>query len=92
LVLLTYTLLQAHLRLRKRQDLHWGTRTSLLGLLTPALEVIAVYYQQRFGLFSVPEFARILLTLAEAPPRQLLEKIRRIEKNLYSLLENARSP
>ena len=92
LVLLAYTLLQAHLRLRKRQELNRDTRTSLLGLLTPTLHVIAVYYRQRYCLFSVPEFACILLTLTESARRQLLEKIHRIEKNLYSLLENARSP
>jgi hypothetical protein len=91
-VLLAYTLLQAHLRLRQRQQLNRRTSTSIFRLLTPTLQVVAVYYRQRFCLFSLAEFARILLTLADPARGQLLEKIQRIEKNLYSLLENARSP
>ncbi len=91
-VLLAYTLLQAHLRLRKRQELNRRTPTSIFRLLTPTLQVVAVYYRQRFCLFSLPEFARILLTVADPARGKLLEKIHRLEKNLYSLLENARSP
>lgn len=91
-VLLAYTLLQAHLQLRKRQELNRRTSTSIFGLLAPTLQVVAVYYRQRFGLFSLAEFAGILLTIADPARGKLLEKINRIEKNLYSLLENARSP
>ena len=91
-VLLSYTLLEAHLRLRKRQELNRRTRASIFPLLSPTLQVVAVYYRHRFCLFSVPEFARILLTLDDPARSQLLEKIHRIEKNLYSLLENARPP
>jgi len=91
-VLLAYTLLQAHLQLRKRQDLNRRTCTSVFGLLTPTLQVVAVYYRQRFCLFSLAEFASILLTIADPARGKLLEKINRIKKNLYSLLENARSP
>jgi hypothetical protein len=91
-VLFSYTLLEAHLRLRKRQELNRRTRTSIFPLLIPTLQVVAVYYRQRFCLFSVPEFARILLTLDDPARSQLLEKIHRIGKNLYSLLENARPP
>ena len=91
-VLLAYTLLQAHLWLRKRPQLNRRTPTSIFPLLTPTLQVVAVYYRQRFCLFSLAEFARILLTLADPARGQLLEKIHRLEKNLYSLLENARSP
>jgi len=54
--------------------------------------VVAVYYRQRFCLFSIAEFATILLTIADPARGKLLEKINRLEKNLYSLLENARSP
>jgi hypothetical protein len=91
-VLLAYTLLQAHLRLRQRQELNRRTHPSIFGLLAPTLQVVAVYYRQRFCLFSIPEFARILLTVADPARGKLLEKIYRLEKNLYSLLENARSP
>lgn len=91
-VLLAYTLLQAHLLLGQRQRLNGLTRASLLDLLSPALEVVAVYSQQRFCLLSLPEFARILLTLEAAARKKLLPKIRRFEKNLDGLLHNARPP
>lgn len=91
-VLLTYTLLQAHLLLRQRQRLNRLTRTGILDLLTPTLEVVAVYYQQRFCLLSLPEFARILLALQEKARHKLRKKMRQFEKNLDGLLNNARSP
>jgi hypothetical protein len=91
-VLLAYTLLQAHLLLRHRQRLNPLTRTSILDLLTPTLEVVAVYYQQRFCLLSLPEFARILLTLEEKARHKLRKKMHQFKKNLDGLLNNARSP
>jgi hypothetical protein len=91
-VLLAYTLLQAHLLLRQRQRLNPLTRTSILDLLTPTLEVVAVYCQQRFCLLSLPEFARILLTIEEKARHKLRKKMRQFEKNLDDLLNNARPP
>ena len=91
-VLLTYTLLQAHLLLRQRQRLNRLTRNSVLDLLAPTLEVVAVYSQQRFCLLSLPEFARILLTLEEPARQKLRKKIRRFEQNLDGLLHNPRPP
>ena len=91
-VLLAYTLLQAHLLLRHRQRLNGMTRTSILDLLSPTLEVVAVYYQQRFCLLSLPEFARILLNLEETARHRLQKRMRQFEKNLDGLLHNPRSP
>jgi hypothetical protein len=91
-VLLAYTLLQAHLLLRHRQRLNGMTRTSILDLLSPTLEVVAVYYQQRFCLLSLPEFARILLNLEETARHRLQKRMRQFEKNLDGLLHTPRSP
>jgi len=91
-VLLSYTLLQAHLLLRQRQRLNNLTRTSILDLLTPTLEVVALYCQQRFCLLSLPEFARILLSLPEEARSKLRKKLRQLEKDLDGLLSNARPP
>lgn len=91
-VLLSYTLLQAHLLLRQRQRLNNLTRTSILNLLTPTLEVVALYCQQRFCLLSLPEFARILLSLPEGARSKLRKKLRQLEKDLDGLLSNARPP
>jgi hypothetical protein len=91
-VLLAYTLVQAHLVLRQRQALTGGVWRRTWQLLTPSLEVVAVYYRQRFCLLTLAEFSRILLDIAESARSKLREKLKRIEREQYSLLENARSP
>jgi len=92
IVLLAYTLVQAHLVLRQRQPLTGGVWKYTCQLLSPSLEVVAVYYQQRFCLLTLAEFGRILLDMAEPVRGKLREKLRRIEREQYSLLETARSP
>jgi len=91
-VLLAYTLVQAHLVLRRRQELNRSVWEHAWQLLSPTLEVVAVYYRQRFCLMTLAEFARILLDIAEPARTKLRRKLSQIEKDLYSLLENARSP
>jgi len=91
-VLLAYTLVQAHLVLRQRQQLTSGVWERSWQLLSPTLEVVAVYYRQRFCLLTLAEYSRILLDIAEPVRGKLREKLRRIEREQYSLLETARSP
>jgi len=91
-VLLAYTLLQAHLLLRHRQAMNRRTRLRTLQLLNPTLEVVAVYYQQRFCLLMIPEFAVLLLELEEAARTKLLPKIKQISRDVYQLLQNVRPP
>jgi hypothetical protein len=91
-VLLAYTLVQAHLVLRQRQALTHGVWERAWQLLSPTLEVVAVYYRQRFCLLTLAEFSRILLDIAEPDRSKLRDKLKRIEREQYSLLENARSP
>jgi hypothetical protein len=92
MVLLAYTLVQAHLVLRQRQALTHGVWERAWQLLSPSLEVVAVYYRQRFCLLTLAEFGRILLDIAEPVRGKLREKLRRIEHEQYSLLETARAP
>jgi hypothetical protein len=68
------------------------TRPRILQRLGPTLQVVAVYSRQRFGLLLLPEFAEILLELAEDARAKLLRKMRLLKRDLYQLLENARSP
>ena len=68
------------------------TRPRILQRLGPTLEVVALYYHQRFCLLLLPEFAEILLELAEDARAKLLRKMRLLKRDLYQLLENARSP
>ncbi len=91
-VLLAYTLVQAHLVLRQRQALTGGVWERVWQLLSPTLEVVAVYYRQRFCLLTLAEYSRILLDIAEPVRGKLREKLRRIEREQYCLLETARAP
>jgi hypothetical protein len=91
-VLLAYTLMQAHLVLRRRQELTGGVWERTWRLLSPALEVVAVYYRQRFCLLTLTEYGRILLEVAEPARGKLRARLRQIERERYSLLESARAP
>jgi hypothetical protein len=91
-VLLAYTLMQAHLFLRHRSEMNPRTRARTLQFLNPTLDVVAVYYQQRFCLLSLAEFAVILLELEETARSQLLPKMEKIHRDVYHLLQNARPP
>jgi hypothetical protein len=91
-VLLAYTLMQAHLFLRHRQELNRSTRSRTLDMLGPTVEVVAVYYQQRFCLLLLPEFGAILLEVTEPARAKLLKKMQQLKRDLYHLLKNPRSP
>jgi hypothetical protein len=91
-VLLAYTLLQAHLVLRRRQELNSSVWKNAWALLSPTLEVVAVYYRQRFCLLTLAEYGRILLDVAEPVRAKLRDRLRQIEREQYCLLENARPP
>ena len=91
-VLLAYTLLQAHFVLRRRQELNRSVWDSAWQLLSPTLEVVAVYFRQRFCLLTLAEYGRILLDLADPARDKLRDRLRQIEREQYSLLENARPP
>jgi hypothetical protein len=91
-VLLAYTLVQAHLVLRRRQQLNRGVWERTRQLLSPTLEVVAVYYRQRFCLLTLAEYGRILLDIVEPARGKLRDRLRQIEREQYSLLENARPP
>lgn len=91
-VLLAYTLLQAHLFLSHRQQTNPRTRGRLLQLLNPTVELVVVYYQQRFCLLSLAEFAVVLLELEEAARAQLLPRMKQLQRDIYHLLQNARPP
>ncbi len=91
-VLLAYTLLQAHLFLRHRQLINPRTRGRILQLLNPSVQVVAVYYQQRFCLITLAEFGMILLDLDEEARNRLRPKLKQLERDIYHLLQDARPP
>jgi len=90
-VLIAYTLVQAHLVLRRRQELTCGVWERTWQLLSPALEVVAVYYRQRFCLLPLANTAHPAGG-CRAVRAKRRDRLRQIERDQYSLLENARPP
>jgi Transposase DDE domain len=89
---LTYTLLQAHLYLRRRAELNRLTRPRLLQMLTPTVSVIIVYYQRRFARLTIGEYSQILLTVEGEAKQKLLARIRRLKDGVEPNLLNPRPP
>ena len=77
---LAYSLIQIFLRQVGREELVGQTRQRLLDSLLPTQNRIALYYQQRFGLFESYEYQVLLLSLREGARRKALGKTRRLHR------------
>jgi hypothetical protein len=90
--LLTYTLLQWQLVRREKAELNRKTLPRVREILLPAVEQVAVFYQNSFALLSVLEYQEILLTLPEAARLKILQKTRELRRTMYELPGPRRGP
>jgi hypothetical protein len=58
----------------------------------PTDSVIIVYYCSRFALFTPAEYTELLLTLSPEASKKILEKIRRLRRELEQELKVVRAP
>jgi hypothetical protein len=91
-VALCYSLMQLYLLRIKRSRLNRHTQPRLRRQLMPTDSVIIVYYCNRFALFTPTEYTELLLTLSAEASKKVLEKIRRIRRELEQELKLARPP
>ncbi|MBI4869201.1 MAG: transposase [Candidatus Wallbacteria bacterium] len=93
-VILTANLLQVFLRKHQAEhpERQRRTRTRALQLLVPTASVIIIYCQGRFATLTALEYSELLLTLAEASRLKILDKTRRLRRNLDARLRLARPP
>lgn len=91
-VALAYSLTQLFLLRIKRSDLNRHTQPRLLHKLMPTDSVIIVYYNNRFALFTSAEYTELLLTLSAEAGKKILEKIRRLRRELDQELKLVRAP
>jgi hypothetical protein len=91
-VALAYSLMQLFLLRIKRSDLNRHTQPRLRNQLMPTDSVIIVYYNNRFALFTSSEYTEILLTLSEEAGKKILQKIRRLRRELDQELKFVRAP
>jgi len=78
---LAASLIQIFLRQVERSDLVGRTRQRLLDALRPNQKKIALYCDQRFGLFDPYEYQELLLTLRDGARRKVLGKTRRLRRS-----------
>lgn len=91
-VLLTYNLLQLFLLRQARPELTRRTRPRVRHQLLPSDSVILIYCDQRFATLSPLAYTELLLTLAEEARRKILEKTRRLRRQLAGELAHPRPP
>jgi hypothetical protein len=91
-VALAYSLMQLFLLRIKRSALNRHTQPRLRNQLMPTDSVIIVYYSNRFALFTPAEYTEILLTLSAEASKKILDKIRRLRRELEQELKLVRAP
>jgi len=91
-VALAYSLMQLFLLRIKRSALNRHTQPRLRHQLMPTDSVIIVYYCSRFALFTPAEYTELLLTLPAEAGKKILEKIRRLRRDLEQELKIVRAP
>lgn len=91
-VALTYNLLQLHLKRHGREELNRRTLPRIYNQLLPNAAFIIIYCQERFALFSTPEYTTILLTLPKKAKDKILYKTRRIQRDMVQELRSPRPP
>jgi hypothetical protein len=91
-VALAYSLMQLFLLRMKRSALNRHTQPRLRNQLVPTDSVIIVYYNNRFALFTPSEYTETLLTLSAEASKKILEKIRRLRRDLEQELKLVRAP
>ena len=91
-VALAYSLMQLHLLRKKRSELNRRTQPQLRNQLMPTDSVIIIYYNNRFALMSSMQYTELLLTLSAEVGKKILEKVRRLRRELEQELKLPRAP
>lgn len=91
-VLLAFTLLQLFLRHDPRKDLGRRSRPRQLDRLLATATVIIIYCDTRFATLTPLEYTELVLTLSEAARKKVLDKTRRLRRDLVAELRPARPP
>ena len=84
--------MQLYLRRIKRSELNRRTKPQLRNRLAPTDSVIIIYYDNRFELLSPMQYTEMLLRLSREAGRKILEKVRRLRRELEQELTLARPP
>jgi hypothetical protein len=89
---LAYSLMQLYLLRLKRSELNRRTQPQLRNQLVPTHSVIIIYYDNRFALVTSMQYTEMLLTLSAEAGKKILEKVRRLRRELEQELKLVRPP
>ncbi len=91
-VLLAYSLLQIYLAKKGKEELNKQTLPRLRGQLLPSDSYIIVCWRNYYGLFDHYEYTTLILSFGEVARKKLIEKSRRMHKQLLEELTHPRAP
>jgi hypothetical protein len=91
-VALAYNLLQLYLKRHGREELNRRTLPRVYNQLLPSASFIIIYCQNRFALFTTPEYTKILLTRSKNIQDKILHKTLRLEREMVQELNSPRPP
>ncbi|MCK9365460.1 MAG: transposase [Syntrophales bacterium] len=91
-VALAYNLLQLYLKRQGRAELNRRTLPRVYNQLLPSASFIIIYCQNRFALFTTPEYTKILLTRSKNIQDKILHKTLRLEREMVQELNSPRPP
>ena len=91
-VALAYNLLQLYLKGQGRSELNPRTRPAVQRQLLPNDSWVIIYCQNRFALVNSYEYTELLLTLSQESQTKILNKARRLKRQIANELAYPRPP
>jgi len=91
-VLLAYSLLQIYLVQKGRKELNKKTPPRIRQQLLPSENHLIVCWKNYYALFDPYEYTELILSFGEAARRKILEKSRRMRRQLLEGITNPRAP
>jgi hypothetical protein len=91
-IMLSYNLLQLYLLRQGRKELNNKTLPHIRQQLLPSDNHIIVYFENYYGLFSPLEFTEIIASLEDKPRKKIVDKCRRLRREMKEVMTNPRPP
>ena len=89
-IMLSYNLLQLYLLRQGRKELNNKTLPHIRQQLLPSDNHIIVYFENYYGLFSPLEFTEIIASLEDKPRKKIVDKCRRLRREMKDVMSNPR--
>jgi len=89
-IMLSYNLLQLYLLRQGRKELNNKTLPHIRQQLLPSANHIIVYSENYFGLFTPLEFTEIIANLEDEPRKKIVDKCRRLRREMKDVMTNPR--